>query len=279
MLPTLVAKPPEGDDWIHEIKLDGYRSQIVINGPDVRIYTKTGIDWSNKYRDLVDAAQELDLGTAIIDGETIVTNAAGLPDFAALQKAITRRQHDLYLGAFDLIHYDGHDLRGLAVEERREILHKLIPDGGRIQFSEEMPGDGKSVFYLADKAGLEGIVSKRRGSKYSSGRTTNWLKTKSYTTSELELLGVERERGKPAFALMAEPGTRKYVGTAFITLNRELRQRLWKRVQDHAGAAPKGMEKRPATIWLKPGLTGRVKHLRGEDKLRHASLQDFTEED
>jgi len=94
---------------------------------------------------------------------------------------------------------------------------------------------------------------------------------------EYDLLGVEREPGKPAFVLMAERGTGRYVGSAFINANREMRERLWKRVQESPGQAPKGM-KRPATVWVKPGLIGRVKHLRGEDDLRHASLQDFREE-
>ncbi|WP_246800620.1 hypothetical protein [Mesorhizobium amorphae] len=92
------------------------------------------------------------------------------------------------------------------------------------------------------------------------------------------MLGVEREAGKPAFALMAERGTGRCVGSAFITLNREMRERLWERVQEHAGTAPKGM-KRSVTQWVKPGLIGRVKHLRGEEVLRHASLQDFREAD
>ncbi|PWJ87989.1 hypothetical protein C8D77_11378 [Mesorhizobium loti] len=82
------------------------------------------------------------------------------------------------------------------------------------------------------------------------------------------------EAGKPAFALMAERGTGRYVGSAFIAMNREMRERLWKRVQDHAGTAPKGM-KRAATQWVKLGIIGRVKHLRGEEDLQHASLQDF----
>ena len=84
--------------------------------------------------------------------------------------------------------------------------------------------------------------------------------------------------GKPAFALMAERGTGRYVGSAFITLNREMRERLWKRVQEHSGPAPKDM-KRPATQWVKPGLIGRVKHLRGEEDLRHASLLGFSEDE
>ncbi|RWM13575.1 MAG: ATP-dependent DNA ligase [Mesorhizobium sp.] len=276
-MPTLVAKPPQGDGWIHEIKLDGYRMGLVINGADdVRIFTKTGRDWSKKYIPLVEAAKQLEVKNAIIDGEAIVTNDAGLPDFHALQSTVHSSPNNLYLVAFDILHLNGRDLRDLPVEERRDLLRGLMKPDSRIQFSEEMPSyDGNAVFFVVDKAGHEGIVSKRLGSKYRSGPTTNWLKTKSFTESEFELLGVERERGKPAFALMAEPGTRKYVGSAFVSVNREMRERLWKRVQDHVGPAPKDMPKRPATQWVKPGIKARVKHLRGEEDLRHASLQDF----
>ncbi|TGQ32799.1 ATP-dependent DNA ligase [Mesorhizobium sp. M00.F.Ca.ET.216.01.1.1] len=275
-MPTLVAKPPQGSDWIHEAKFDGYRSQIIIDGADVRIFTRRGLDWTAKYRDLAEAAKGLNVHNAIIDGEVVVLNEAGLSDFAALRKAITRRQHDLYFIAFDLLHLNGHDLRDMALEDRREILAGLIRPDSRIQFSETLLGQADAIYYLLDNAGLEGMVSKRRDSKYRSGPTTNWLKSKTFTESEFELLGVERERGKPAFALMAEPGTRKYVGSAFVSVNREMRERLWKRVQEHAGPAPKDMKKRPATQWVKPGI--RVKHLRGEEVLRHASLQDFWEE-
>ncbi|MER8964439.1 ATP-dependent DNA ligase [Mesorhizobium sp. M0808] len=274
-MPTLVANPPQGDGWSHEVKFDGYRSQIIIHAGRARIFTRRGLDWTSKYRDLAAAAKEMDVQNAIIDGEIIVLNENGLSDFAELRKAITRRQHDLYFVAFDLLHLNGHDLRKMALEERREILAGVIEPGGRIQFSEALPGEATAIYHLVDKAGLEGMVSKRIDSKYVSGPTTNWLKTKCYTIDEYDLLGVERERGKPAFALMAEPGTRKYVGSAFVSVNREMRERLWKRVQEHAGPPPKNMPKRPATQWVKPGIKARVKHLRGEEDLRHASLQDF----
>ncbi|WP_292407152.1 hypothetical protein [Mesorhizobium sp.] len=133
----------------------------------------------------------------------------------------------------------------MPLEDRREILQATIPAAGRIQFSQPLPGEAKAIYHLVDQAGLEGMVSKRKDSKYRSGNSTAWLKTKAYSIHEYELLGVERAAGKPAFALMAERGTGRYVGSAFITLNRELRERLWKRVQEHAGAPPKGM-KRPA---------------------------------
>lgn len=277
LMPEMIEKPPAGDDWIHEVKFDGYRSQIIVEKSDIRIFTRRGLDWTSKYRDLAAAARSFGAETAIVDGEIIVLNEAGLSDFGALRSAITQRQHDLYFVAFDLLHLNSHDLRDMALEDRREVLESLIPPDIRIQFSQALPGEARAIFHLVDQAGLEGMVSKRRGSKYRSGLSTNWLKTKCYSVGEFDVLGVEREAGKPAFALMAERGTGRYVGSAFITLNRELRERLWKRVQDHAGPPPKGM-KRPATQWVKPGLVATVKYLRGEEDLRHASLQDFREE-
>ncbi|TJX00398.1 MAG: ATP-dependent DNA ligase, partial [Mesorhizobium sp.] len=116
-MPTLVAKPPQGDDWMHEAKFDGYRSQIIIDAGGARIFTRRGLDWTSKYRDLAAAARTLDVENAIIDGEVVVLNEAGLSDFAALRKAITRRQHDLYFVAFDLLHLNGHDLRDMALED------------------------------------------------------------------------------------------------------------------------------------------------------------------
>ncbi|MER8644668.1 ATP-dependent DNA ligase [Mesorhizobium sp. M1252] len=278
LMPTLVEKPPEGGDWTHEVKFDGYRSQLIIDEDGTRIYTRRGLDWTTKYRDIVAASAELGAQSAIVDGEIVVLNDAGLSDFGELRKAITRRQHDLYFVAFDLLHLNGHDLRDMALQERREILESMIPANIRIQFSQALPGDAKAIFHLIDEAGIEGMVSKRRDSKYRSGRSTAWLKIKNYMVEEYDLLGVEREPGKPAFALMADRTTGQYVGSAFINSSRAIRERLWKRVQEHAGPAPKGM-KRPATQWVKPGLIGRVKHLRGEEDLRHASLQDFREED
>ncbi|MER8778565.1 ATP-dependent DNA ligase [Mesorhizobium sp. M0977] len=277
-MPTLVAKPPQGDGWTHEVKFDGYRSQIIIDAGRVRVFTRRGLDWTSKYRDLAATAKTLDVENAIIDGEIIVLNDKGLSDFAELRKAITRRQHDLYFVAFDLLHLNGHDLRDMAMEQRREILEGIIPLDIRIQFSQALPGEANAIYHLVDQAGLEGMVSKRIGSRYVSGPTTNWLKTKCYTVGEFELLGVEWEQGKSAFALMADPGTRKYAGSAFVSVNREMRERLWKRVQEHAGPPPKDMPKRPATQWVKPGIKARIKYLRGEEDLRHASLQDFWDE-
>ena len=104
LIPTLVEKPPEGANWIHEAKFDGYRSQIVIDDDGVRIFTRRGLDWTTKYHDLAKAAASFNLENAIIDGEIVVLNDAGISDFLELRKAITHRQHDLYFVAFDLLH-------------------------------------------------------------------------------------------------------------------------------------------------------------------------------
>ena len=226
LLPTLVDKPPEGDDWIHEVKFDGYRSQIIIDEEGTRVFTRRGLDWTAKYRDIAKAAGELDeVQSAIIDGEIFVLNDAGRSDFAALRKAITQRQHDLYFIAFDLLSVNGHDLRDMPLEDRRGILAAMIPEGRRIQFSQSLPGDAAAIFLLVDQAGLEGMVSKRRDSVYRSGQSSNWLKAKCYTIGEYDLLGVEREPGQPAFALMAERSTGRYVGSACINSSREIRDR------------------------------------------------------
>lgn len=162
LMPTLVDRPPEGEGWIHEVKFDGYRSQLIIDDDGTRIYARRGLDWTSKYRDLAAAGAALGVESAIIDGEVIVLNDAGRSDFGELRKAITRRQHALYFVAFDLLHLNGLDLRDMPLEDRREILAEMIPEGGRIQFSEALPGTGAAVFHLVDQAGLKGMVSKRK---------------------------------------------------------------------------------------------------------------------
>ncbi|MER9332896.1 ATP-dependent DNA ligase [Mesorhizobium sp. M0293] len=275
MEPELVDTPPQGDEWAHEIKFDGYRTQIIKDEDGIRLITKNGYDWTGRYIELAGEAEAIEAESFIIDGETISVNEAGLSDFHALQSAVTRREpsRDLYLVAFDLLQLNGHDLRNMPVEDRREILQELIPAVGRIQFSKAMPGTGAAVYHLVDRAGLEGMVSKRKDSVYRSGPTMNWRKIKCYAEKEMDIIGVQREAGKPAMMLMADMG--QYAGGAFVAFKADKRQRLWDRVQGKVGGpVPIGLKKEKAE-WLKPGLVGRVRFLKGEEKLRHAKLLDF----
>ncbi|MBZ9888158.1 DNA ligase [Mesorhizobium sp. BR1-1-3] len=275
-LPRLVEEPPTSDDWIHEIKYDGYRTQVILDWDGARAYTKTGIDWTSRYWPIVTAAEALGARSAILDGEVIAPTASGAPDFHALRSAMAWNAERLAFVAFDLLHLDGKDLRPLPVVERRAMLWDLVrPADGIIQFSQHVEGGGAEFFHGVEKLGLEGMVSKRRGSPYRSGESDAWLKIKCYEFSEMDLLGVKREHGKPAMALMGQGG--KYAGSAFITLPKEIRERLWKRVQ--AGRkAPVGAPSVAGVEWLKPGIKARVKHLRGEAKLRHASVKGIVED-
>lgn len=280
MLPTLVDDPPEGSEWIHEVKFDGYRSQIIREPNGSRIFTRNGFDWSAKYAPLVAAADGLAVASAIIDGEIIVPDPdTGLTDFQALRSAIRQAPETLIFVAFDLLHLNGHDLRDMTLEERRHLLEDVIGDsdtGGRFQFSERLEGSAKELFRKIDRAKLEGMVSKRLSSRYESGRTMEWRKAKSYDEADFNIIGVQRERGKPAMALMANSAG-KYVGGAFVTLPQGIRKRLWDRVQAKAGAKPpRGLAVDKAE-WVAPGLVARVKFLRGEEKLRHASVKSFRE--
>ena len=276
MEPELVDAPPAGEGWSHEIKFDGYRTQLIKDADGIRLYTKSGIDWTAKYKPIAAEAGKLKADNFIIEGEMIVTNEKGLSDFHALRSAITRRPQDLYLVAFDLLHLNGHDLRDMALKDRREILQAMIPAGGRIQFSEALPGTGDAVYHLACEANLEGIVSKRLDSVYRSGPTTTWRKIKCFEEKDMDIIGVQRERGKPAMVLMADKG--RYMGGAFVTFKADKRQALWDRVQGKVGAPPpKGLKKQKAE-WLQPGLSGKVRFLKGEEQLRHAMLKDFWED-
>ena len=194
-IPTLVPEPPSGEGWIHEIKHDGYRTLIVIDDGQVRAFTRNGNDWTRAYRRVVEACARLACKTAVIDGEMVVQDEHGITDFNALRSAIYRAPHRLVFFAFDLLHLDGQDLPGRPLMERRALLRRLIQQDPRcpIQFSDHVEGDGARFFKAAAELGLEGIVSKRAASRYRSGPSRSWLKTKNMVESEFVLLGTDRD--------------------------------------------------------------------------------------
>src|SRR5262245_21533489 len=138
-LASSVDQPPEGKHWIHEIKHDGYLSQLVIERGEARVFSRSGYDWSDRYPGIVRAAVNLGCQSAIIDGEAILQNGDGASDFEALQSAMRRQPDGIILYAFDLMHLDGNDLRQDALTERQAKLKALVGDDdkSRIQFSDE----------------------------------------------------------------------------------------------------------------------------------------------
>jgi bifunctional non-homologous end joining protein LigD len=178
MIPSAVANAPSGDAWLHEVKHDGFRLIVWKAGNRVRLFTRRGFDWSHRYPRIMAAAKRVDR-TFVIDGEAVVADDRGVADFDMLHS----REHDdeVVLWAFDLLQLRGDDLRALPLERRKKELAVLLKpsthDG--IALSEHLDGNGGAAFTRACKMGLEGIVSKRLDSRYVSGRTKAWLKTKN----------------------------------------------------------------------------------------------------
>ena len=205
-LASPVDQPPEGKHWIHEIKHDGYRCQVLVERGQARVFTRNGFDWTDRYPSFVRAASKLRCKSAIIDGEAIVQNGDGASDFEALSSAMRQQPHSIILYAFDLLHLDGKDLRQQTLMERRASLKALLgtDEQSRIQFSDEFDGDGAALFKACAERALEGIVSKHALAPYRSGRSKTWLKTKCFTQSTFVVIGTDRDRKTGALrALLA----------------------------------------------------------------------------
>jgi ATP-dependent DNA ligase len=162
-LTRLVEEAPTGDDWLHEVKYDGYRMHARLEGGRAQQLTRTGLDWSHRYRATVQALSKLRVKSAYLDGELCAVDAAGVPVFSRLQAAMDEgRTDELILFAFDLLFLDGEDLAGRPVLERKERLRALLTPGTPgLRFSDHVIGDGPKFRAQACKLGLEGVISKR----------------------------------------------------------------------------------------------------------------------
>jgi bifunctional non-homologous end joining protein LigD len=177
-LPRKARTPPSGADWLHEIKHDGFRILAHKDGACVRLITRNGYDFADRYPLIVDAVTTLAAKSCIIDGEAIVVDQNGLSVFDLLR--YRNHDHAATLCAFDLLELDGADLRRKPIEERKQHLARALrmPHHG-IALNATYDNDGTVVFEYACALGCEGIVSKRRGSPYFSGRTDKWLRMKN----------------------------------------------------------------------------------------------------
>jgi bifunctional non-homologous end joining protein LigD len=187
-MPTLVRTAPTGPNWLHEIKHDGYRTVCVIDQGNVSIYTRRRHNWADRMPGIAQALAALKVRSAVIDGETIMADHDGVSDFFALHAALaSRHAPHAALMAFDIMHIDGEDLRGRVLEDRRAILADVVLRRPHpwLHLSDATEGDGAYIWRVACEMGLEGIVSKRRGSRYISGRFDGWRKTKCSTTEHL----------------------------------------------------------------------------------------------
>jgi DNA ligase D-like protein (predicted ligase) len=282
-LATSVDVPPEGPHWIHEIKHDGYRCQVLLERGQARVLTRNGYDWTDRYRSIARAASRLRCQSAIIDGEAIVQDTTGASDFDSLNSAMRWRPESIILYAFDLMHLDGNNLRQRALSDRRAILRALIrsDEESRIQFSDGFVGDGAALLKACADRGLEGIVSKHRSAPYRSGRTQFWLKTKCFIESIFVVVGTDRDRKTGALrALLADPSSEglKYAGAAFIALNGDERDQFLAEVESLITSWTVFKSSRSTDVkWCEPKLMVRVKHLAGSKTLRHATVKAFAQ--
>lgn len=187
-LATLVDSVPTGSRWLHEVKYDGYRVLIAVAGTKVKIYSRSGLDWTDKFPGVTEAAATLNLGSALIDGE-VVAFRDGKPSFSALQDAIANGG-DMTLFAFDLLELDGQDIAGLPNIQRKERLRPLVEGvDARLQFAEHILGSGEQLFETMCREGYEGVVSKLADAPYRGQRSRNWLKVKCTRRQEFVIVG------------------------------------------------------------------------------------------
>lgn len=192
-LATLVAKPPVGEQWVHEIKFDGYRVQAHIDKDGVKLLTRNGLDWTDRFGSLSKLLGEFRSGTAIIDGELVAEDANGRSSFTALAAALkSGRSGKLVLHCFDLLYLDGLNLVGAQLLDRKRLLERLFArrsKTGPIRYSGHLATDGARMLADACSLGLEGIISKRIDRPYRSGRHEDWLKSKCVQVDEFVIVG------------------------------------------------------------------------------------------
>jgi bifunctional non-homologous end joining protein LigD len=177
-LPSLATKPPSGSEWLHEIKHDGYRLMIRRDTAGMRLLTRRGYDWTARFPAIASAASVLRAKSFLIDGEAVCCGDNGIAVFDKLRQR--RNEWSVFLVAFDLLELNGRDLRREPIEIRKAGLARLLRNAEPgLQLSEQIEHGAAIAFEHACKLGLEGIVSKRRGSRYQSGRSSLWLKSKN----------------------------------------------------------------------------------------------------
>jgi len=185
--PVERVAPPSGAEWVHEIKHDGYRIIVRRDGDRVRLFSRKANDWTARLPAIAEGAAGLKAKSFTLDGEAVVIGPNGLTDFEALRRRGAGNVAVLY--AFDLLEYDGADLRALPIETRKATLASLLRKPSAIRLSDYVAADGPDVFAHACQLGAEGIVSKRLGSTYRSGSCPAWIKVKNP-----DVVAAQRER-------------------------------------------------------------------------------------
>ena len=276
LLPTFVEpslaqtaeRPPSGAKWVHEIKHDGYRIQARIDGGTVKLLTRTGLDWTERFASIARALAALGLSSALLDGEIMVQDSDGIAKFSLLQADLSAGRQDRFVYyLFDLLYAEGYDLTPATLLDRKALLQEIasaLPASSPVRFSEHLAEDGPTMLEHACRLGLEGIVSKRVDMPYRSGRGEHWLKSKSVLRQEFIIIGYVTSTVAPGSigALVLgyhESGKLMYVGRVGTGYSHKQARDLYGTLEKIAAPRPPLGNPLPAGVekgvrWVKPQL-------------------------
>lgn len=285
-LALLADKVPTGPEWQYEVKWDGYRLALHVELNGIRIITRGGHNWTDRFPNIAAAARDFSPRTLIIDGEAVVLDDQGRSDFSALQKALggrggKRSAASAIFYAFDLLYLDGHDLTRMAQNERRELLRDLLEDQeGAILFSESVDADGQSLLQTACELGLEGIIAKHEDRAYHSGRTGDWVKIKCVQSDSFFIVGYEPSSAIPgaiARLLLARKAKKsfEYVGSVGTGFKHAEARAMRKTLHDIRTEKPVIEKQGRNVTFVRPELLAEIEYRGWTDdgKLRHSSFK------
>jgi bifunctional non-homologous end joining protein LigD len=292
-LATLIKEPPRGDEWLHELKFDGYRMLCRMERGRVQLSSRNARDWTEKFPSIIAAVKRLPAKSAMIDGEIVIVDAQGRSSFQKLQRSMgTGSTSGLIYAVFDLIYLDGFDLRRTPLRLRKGLLEMLCQTPGLnlLRYSEHFEGDGDAFFRQACEFGIEGIISKLADSPYESTRNRNWLKIKCNKEQEFVIAGyTPSSKGLPGFGSLVlgvyDKGKLIYagrVGTGFSLKSRvELQKQLDRIALEQSPISE--LPKEPGlklTHWAEPRLVAVVTFTEwtSDNSIRHPSFQGLRED-
>jgi bifunctional non-homologous end joining protein LigD len=284
---TLVDDVPAGNGWLHEMKYDGYRCLLATGGGTARVYTRTGLDWTDRFADIAAAGEALP--PALIDGEIVAFDAKGKPDFSTLQAALSEGRQGFTLFAFDLLSLDGKDLARLPNVARKEKLAALLRDvGPPILYAEHVLGAGEKLFAAMCEAGQEGIIAKKADAPYRGDRTRNWLKVKCTRRQEFVILGWSPSSAsgrslRSLYLATRDKGELRYagkVGTGFNARNADDLIARLQRIERKSPAASIPPAVARGGRWVTPKLVAEIAfaEFTADNVVRHASFLGLRED-
>ncbi|PBB83720.1 DNA ligase D [Mesorhizobium sp. WSM3876] len=287
-LATLVDAVPAGDSWIHEMKYDGYRILVAVGGGEARAYTRSGLDWSNRFPSILAEARKLEVRSALIDGEAVVIDADGRSNFQALQNALKGAPATIDFCAFDLLQLDGEDLTRLPLLERKEKLEAILPRKNPVlRYSEHILGRGEELLDRFCAAGLEGVISKLADSSYVAARGASWLKIKCIKRQEFVIVGWTPSDKVRAFRSLIlgvnDGGKLRYagkVGTGFDTAELLRLLKIMTPLEQKAATVDAPRAEVRGAHWLRPKLVAEIAftEMTNEGTLRHPSYLGLRED-